>query len=173
MRRQAPCAPVVVSGETRLAEGLQGRGQPADRGALDRLLNEVEDEARSMGMQAALARLQRLRDATPSRSQTDNVWRLDGDVRTLRFGGHTVVVPDAKGLHDVRALLAQPGTQISAAQLLNPFDAEQALATRRTSADAVLDRQARDAYRSRLDELEEQIAAHYPDTMTTVPIRWI
>ena len=51
-----------------------------------------------------------------------NIWRPEGDVWTIHYQGRTVVMPNAKGLHDLRALLAQPGKQIAVAELLNPFD---------------------------------------------------
>ncbi len=48
---------------------------------------------------------------------------------------------------------------LAAAQLLDPFSAELDLASRRMTAYAVIDEHARAAYRSRLDELEEQFTA--------------
>ena len=144
-----------------LAESLLGRGQSSDRDGIDRLLSEVERDASAMGMRPTVARVQRVRERISggARTEADNIWRPEGDVWTIHFQGRTVVMPNAKGLHDLRALLAQPGKQIAVAELLNPFDLDLVTAARHATADPVLDAQARAAYRSRIKALDEQLAA--------------
>jgi hypothetical protein len=58
-------------------------------------------------------------------------------------------MPDAKGLHDIAALLARPGDPVPAAQLAG-------LAAP-AGADPVLDDRVRAAYKARLAELDEDI----------------
>jgi hypothetical protein len=68
-------------------------------------------------------------------------------VWTLGFADVAVHVPDAKGLHDLAALLAAPGTPVHVFTLLG----REAPAA---GADPVLDEPARRAYRARLAELD-------------------
>ncbi|HZQ86634.1 MAG TPA: AAA family ATPase [Acidimicrobiales bacterium] len=78
------------------------------------------------------------------------VFRQGGDVWTLSFDDVTVHLKDAKGLRDLAVLLASPGVDVHATELLGSAD--------RGGADAVLDDTARDAYRRRLSELEADVA---------------
>jgi hypothetical protein len=90
--------------------------------------------------------------AAPSvASSTDAVFRRDGDVWTLAYGGRTVRVRDAKGLHDLAALLARPGRELAVHELTG---------SRRPGVDGIerADRAAIGAYRRRLEELEEEYA---------------
>jgi len=87
------------------------------------------------------------------------VLRLDGGVWTVRFAGRTTQVKDAKGLHDLRALLSRPGVDVAAVDLLNPHGDQAVAARRQFGADPVLDDRARDAYRSRLRALDGEIRA--------------
>ena len=79
-----------------------------------------------------------------------NTFRLDGEVWTVSFAGRTARLRDAKGLHDIAALLRSPGRDIPATTLL-PAEPE-------TGSDEVLDERARREYRARLSTLEEEIA---------------
>jgi hypothetical protein len=78
------------------------------------------------------------------------VFRRDGDVWSLVFDGVEVRMPDAKGLHDLQTLLANPGAEVPASMLVtNAF----------VSADAepVLDARAKEVYRRRLDDLDGEL----------------
>ena len=86
-----------------------------------------------------------------------NVFRRDGAVWTLSFDGLTASMPDSKGLADLHQLVANPGVEIAATDLLHAGDAAGASARRSLGADAVLDDTARRAYRRRLTELDEAI----------------
>jgi hypothetical protein len=79
------------------------------------------------------------------------LFRRDGDVWTLGFAELVVRVPDAKGLHDLAALLAAPGQPVHVRQLLG-------LPARLPGADPVLDARARAEYQARLADLDETIA---------------
>jgi hypothetical protein len=79
-----------------------------------------------------------------------NTFRPDGEVWTVSFAGRTANLRDAKGLHDIAALLRTPGRDIPATTLL-PAEPE-------TGSDEVLDDRARREYRARLNVLDEEIA---------------
>jgi hypothetical protein len=81
------------------------------------------------------------------------VFRRDGDVWSLQFGGRSAALKDAKGLQDLHRLLSEPAAEASAAELAGlPDDA---------GSDAVLDDQAKAAYRKRIDQLDQDI--DHPD----------
>lgn len=84
-----------------------------------------------------------------------NVFRREGEVWTLAFGGEVVAVPHAKGLRDIAQLLAAPGQDVLASQLVGAVVAAEAA----TGADPVLDDTARAEYRRRLDQLSGEIDA--------------
>jgi tetratricopeptide (TPR) repeat protein len=132
-----------------VAECLTRRGRPLDTARAALLFDEVERAASEMGMYAVLARAGRAREMFP-----DNVWRFDGQVWTLGFGGRTVNFQDAKGLHDLRLLLSQPGSAVSVERLIDPANGSGSGGFR---SDPTLDEPARIAYRKRLDDLEGAI----------------
>jgi hypothetical protein len=68
----------------------------------------------------------------------------------LAFDGRSVHLTDAKGLHDIAALLAAPGRPVHVFALLGRE-------TVTSGADPVLDRRAVAAYRARLAELDAEI----------------
>lgn len=82
----------------------------------------------------------------------ERVFRRDGDVWTLSYGGTRVHLPDAKGLRDIATLLATPGAPVHALDLVGA-------AGPRMGADPVLDDRARAVYRARLDDLDAEIDA--------------
>jgi tetratricopeptide (TPR) repeat protein len=89
------------------------------------------------------AELAKLADATAF------VFRRDGRVWTLGFHGQEVHLPHTKGLADLATLLAKPGSDIPALELLG---------VPATTAAPVLDDQARRAYRARITQLDTAIA---------------
>jgi hypothetical protein len=90
--------------------------------------------------------------AEPELDGSENVFRRAGDVWALGFRGHAIQLRDSKGLQDLAVLLARPGVHVAALDLAGSD------AARADSNDAgeVLDAAARDAYRRRLIELEEE-----------------
>jgi tetratricopeptide (TPR) repeat protein len=85
------------------------------------------------------------------------VFRADGDTRTIEWGPSSVVVRDLKGYRYIERLLAEPGREFHAidlARLDSGADPRVAVAT----GIAVLDRTAREAYRRRLADVDEDIA---------------
>jgi hypothetical protein len=90
---------------------------------------------------------------------TEGVFARDGALWTLAYGGVTVRMRDAKGLADLAALLAAPGREIPAADLIAAADVGRAAqADLRLGADEVLDATARRQIRARLADLGEDIA---------------
>jgi hypothetical protein len=80
-----------------------------------------------------------------------NVFRKDGDLWTVSFEHEVVHVGEVRGLHDLAQLLGKPSEEIHCVSL-----AGQSTETGRGVE--VLDKQARRAYRTRLRELEMELA---------------
>ena len=104
----------------------------------------------------------------PVNAAADAVFRRDGDMRIVRLGGVDTVVRDLKGFRYIERLLAQPGREFHVLDLVavengvlpgrstatDDLEDDGRLATRGLP---VLDDQAREAYRRRLAEVEEDI----------------
>jgi tetratricopeptide (TPR) repeat protein len=109
----------------------------------------------------------------PPGTTTSGVFRRDGDTWTLAFGPRQVLLQDLKGLRYIARLLAEPGREFHVLDLA-AVEAETRPAPRTTDdhadrandhAGPVLDRQAREAYRRRLAEIDEDLeeAEHNAD----------
>jgi hypothetical protein len=81
--------------------------------------------------------------------------RRVGDMWRASYRGHTVYLRDTKGLNDLAALLACPGTDLSALHLAGGVSSDLAHTPR---AEPVLDRTALIAYRRRLAELDDELS---------------
>jgi hypothetical protein len=104
-------------------------------------------------MAAAAQAADRLGMAAPGRDAPgpgphEPAFRREGQQWTLSFAGRAVRMRDAKGLHDIAALLASPGMPVAAVELAGSAP---------LGADEVLDERARRELRARLAELEETI----------------
>jgi AAA ATPase domain len=157
--------PWSIEARAHLAEALLARGREADADTASALLTEVEREARDLGMLAAIEETRQMGEraaergvvpAVESTAHPANVFRLDGDVWTLAYAGRTVHMPDAKGLRDLHVLLGQPRTDVPVIALLDPHQGELA-ASGRLGGDTILDERARERYRRRLTELDDEI----------------
>jgi tetratricopeptide (TPR) repeat protein len=90
-------------------------------------------------------------------------FRRTGTAWTVGFAGRTVRLPDAKGMRDLAVLLSRPGQPVPAAELVAVSGGGRpARAGLAMGADAVLDDQAKQAYRRRLRELD-RVAADAED----------
>ncbi len=107
--------------------------------------------ARRIGAAPLVTRIERMVEVGASA-----VFRREGGVWTLAFAGTTVNVADAKGLHDLAALLAEPGADVPALRLLA---GSAGTATEALGSDERLDETARAAYRRRLAELDDALDA--------------
>ena len=101
------------------------------------------------------------------RVATGNVFRREGDYWLVAFDGNTVRVRDLKGMHYLARLLADPGREYHALDLVAAetgadarVDSNRAAGLSRSSlgdAGEVLDARAKRAYRRRLAEIEADI----------------
>ena len=76
----------------------------------------------------------------------------NGDVWTIEYGGQSATVRDAKGLHMLAELIAQPDTDIHVLDLSGSKDVVQ-----EGDAGPLLDTQAREDYRRRVGELQQEL----------------
>jgi hypothetical protein len=106
---------------------------------------------------AELARVGAARN-DPLPDDTGNVFRRAGDTWTLIFAGRGVTLRDAKGLRDLAVLLAAPGREVAATDLVSGPASVAAPGLAALGADPVLDDRARAAYRTRLARLDEELA---------------
>ena len=93
-----------------------------------------------------------LGDASISATSEANVLRLEGDVWTVSFAGMTTRHRATKGMADLARILAAPGLEVHVLDLMVP-DA----AVPFGDAGERLDTTARDQYRRRLRELEDEV----------------
>jgi predicted ATPase/class 3 adenylate cyclase len=101
----------------------------------------------------AAAWVQRTRRAMAGGSGVaENELRRDGTSWSVVYLGAEFRVRDCKGLHDLATLLASPGTEVAAADLVARGEA------RDSGADDVLDDRARREFRRRLEELDGDLA---------------
>jgi tetratricopeptide (TPR) repeat protein len=123
--------------------------------ARDRLADRERAEAR-----ATLAQL-------VARSAADDgapvgSFRNDGDYWTIEFAGRTAVVKDLRGMHYLARLLAEPGHEVHVLDLVpsDTTDVRDARVRRFALGDAgpLLDEHAKNAYRRRLAEIEDDLA---------------
>ncbi len=94
-------------------------------------------------------------------------FRLSGDTRTVTFDGTTVLLRDLKGMQYLARLLVAPGRELHVLDLVTAVHAVAAAPARAAGeqlhvvtedAGPLLDEQARQAYRRRLAEVDEDIA---------------
>lgn len=145
----------------------------AHRDAGDDRTAEMELEAACRALEDLNAKpwaeLARQREpAMPARPCTETehcLFRCEGEMRTVTFGGATVRLKDLKGMRYLERLLAEPGREFHVLDLVaverGTLPANASLDTTRVDAQCgleVFDSKARKAYRQRLTEVEEDIA---------------
>jgi non-specific serine/threonine protein kinase len=145
-----------------VARSLLYHAELAERaGDRDRAAECLEERAallKELDAQVELARcvedLARLR-GDPRDPSRVVLLRLEGEYWTLSRNGNSMRFRDAKGLRYLRTLLDNPGREIRAAALAG----EPGVAVvSESDAGPVLDGAAKDAYRRRIAELEEEVA---------------
>ena len=105
------------------------------------------------------------RDEQPVESV--NIFRREGDYWSVTFDGHTVHVRDLKGMRHLARLLADPGREYHVLDLVAAETGSDAQANRSQAANLprsafgdageILDTRAKDAYRRRLAEIDDDI----------------
>ena len=104
--------------------------------------------AGELGLVGLAARL----GGPPGGSAPDAVCRHDGDVWSIEHCGRSARLRDAKGLHDLAALLARPGEDI------HVLDLAGSAIRGRDSTMPVLDARARSEFKRRITDLDEDLA---------------
>lgn len=82
--------------------------------------------------------------------------RREGRVWRLGWAGVSATVPDSKGMRDLAVLVGSPGRQVHVLDLVEGAGGPVARAAGGDTG-PVLDRRARDAYRRRLEDLEDEL----------------
>jgi hypothetical protein len=138
--------PALVYARAALADARASRARPGDREAAEDLSRQAWNAAERLRMAVFLASL----------PVSDDRWRLrqDGEDWQLDADGEHVRLRDCRGLHYLRALLASPGQEITALDLV--ADGPGIVAA---SAGPVLDAQARAEYLYRLKTLATELDA--------------
>jgi hypothetical protein len=104
----------------------------------------------------------------PANAATAATFRCDGDTRTIEFGGVRVLMRDLKGFRYIERLLAEPGREFHVLDLVaveggslptaGTVARDDGLtAGRGDSGLPIIDEQAREAYRRRLADVDEDI----------------
>jgi hypothetical protein len=153
----------VCLAEAHRASGSEQRAD-LERQAARTILDEIE-AAPSVSPAAVVAR----HDDALHEQQTEsvNAFRREGDYWTVIFDGHTVRVRDLKGMHYLARLLADPGREYHVLDLVAAetgsgpqVDSSQAARLPRSvlgDAGEMLDARAKDAYRRRLAEIDDDL----------------
>ncbi len=135
--------------------GILARALGRDDDARTHLERAIEaNERLGAPVHAARARSQLgvLRGSDRSLSDSANLFRREGELWILSYEGVVVRVKDAKGLHDIVALLARPGVEIAALDLISNGAVVVSAGSLET-----LDEKARELFKQRLRDLEEEI----------------
>lgn len=149
--------PMVVLAALDAAEVLARRGAPDDAKRGRTLVLRVAGEAAEMGMDGAVARadalLARLEESPRAARRPAGVQpqraalRREQDVWLLEYGGRSVCLQDAKGLHHLATLFERPGTAVAALVLAEALGGAQET-----------DRAMLVAYRAQAQDLRDELA---------------
>lgn len=103
--------------------------------------------------------------ALRQQSQPEAQFRREGEIWTVAYAGLTCRLRDVKGLRYLAFLLGAPGRDVHSLELAAAIAGLDTAHAVPSTADALLDAHARDAYRRRLAELGEDLeqARHWRD----------
>lgn len=167
--------PWKAHSEVDLAAVLRNRDRPGDAQRAEALVADALEVARRLGMTVLERRVTmdprrsaNRGDERPADEARAAVFRREGDYWTLAFGGESARIRDAKGMRHLSRLIAHPGTEIHALDLVMPFASPAGTAEAATAAAASadpfagvgprLDAQAKAAFGERIADLEHEIA---------------
>lgn len=173
LNEQMGARPWVAHSQADLALVLKRRGRRADGVRARELEQAALDTADDLGMTVLAARL-RERPSTADRPAGPPVsgaqaglLQREGEYWTIAFGGDAFRLRDAKGLRYLARLLAEPGREMLAIELAREQSSAAATSTAevepelyassRNDGGALLDGQAKLAYRARLHELQAEL----------------
>jgi hypothetical protein len=147
-----------------VADGYESGGH-VDQASFERRL--ARDGLASFGAEMWAERVDGLIEPSPNShhdisdevvsSTRHAVFRSEGDTRTVGWGTETVVVRDLKGLRYIARLLAEPGREFHAAQLVRLETAGEPSGAVDVGF-VVLDDAAKESYRRRLIDIDDDIA---------------
>ena len=171
----------LAEARVRLAEGDAGDGARCFSEAV-RLWNEVgapyetalarmglaealraggREQQAALELEAAQAILERIEGGTPADAAQPaadlNVFGREGDYWAVVFEGRTVRVPDLKGMRYLARMLGSPGREFHVLDLVGAESGNAARHPTLGDAGPILDEHAKDAYRRRLAEIEDDI----------------
>ncbi len=178
--REMGARPWVAHTEHDFARMLALRHGPGDRERAISLLRSALDASRDSGMRAleekTATQLRSMGEevagtAPPAAAASPepprpSIFRREGEYWSISFEGESFRMKDVKGLHHIARLLAHPGREIHAMELVALEEGRAALSGPRGRERAskasdgtgpMLDAKAKEAYRSRLSELEEEV----------------
>jgi hypothetical protein len=132
------------------------------------MLEEAASLCGELGMTGLWERFSDLRGHPSQSAAQDAVFRREGEVWTIAYGGQTSRVRDLKGLRYLALLLARPEREVHVLELVAAStglaaDARTGLRqndlarSAPADLDPVLDDQAKQEYRGRLAELDEEL----------------
>lgn len=148
------------------------RDAPGDPERADELLREAEAICGERGINGVLERVRNVRSGVEQRGSAGSMFRRDGEYWTIAYQGSTFRMKDGKGLRYLARLLADPGVELHALDLVAAVAGRRRDDPATTAAQAVqegirvswaggagpvLDEQAKAAYRRRLRELEAEL----------------
>lgn len=146
-----------------LARLLIERDRPGDREAAEPLLGLAGRAAERIGLAPVLSSLDELRTRSVAPRVDDHrqavatpaMFRRDGSVWNLAYGGRLVQMPHSRGLADLAHLLARPQEAVSVLELTGGEAAIQPAS--RVRGAVALDERARRQIKEHLRELDETI----------------
>lgn len=153
------------------AEVLALRDRPGGRERRQALLRQARDDYERMGIPQRVDLVTALlaTDVGPAiprdrPTPLSGIFRSSGAVWHLAYRGEEATLPHVKGMTDLAVLLARPGEEVHALDLVaSPRTGRKAAADEGTPGrpgdlGEVLDATAREAYRRRLSELADELA---------------
>jgi eukaryotic-like serine/threonine-protein kinase len=159
--------PIRAMTAIEFARMLRARGTVGDEDRGDDLLRDATGICEELEMHSILERATRLTRATggaPGVVGREAAFRREGQYWTISYAGEMTRLHDLKGIRYIAALLAVPGREVHVLELATAgaggavgARAEGLPASRGEAAAPVLDPQAKEAYRSRLSELAEDL----------------
>jgi hypothetical protein len=159
---------LLAAAHTRRAHAtvLLDRAGPGDAERAVALLAEAGTAYERMGIPHRVDEVRRLAESaaasppapTPDRpdaeASDEAVFRRSGEVWEVAFRGRRTTVRDSKGMRDLAVLLARPGTEVHALDLISDAGSVR----REGDLGDALDETARAAYRRRIGQLDQAIA---------------
>ncbi len=146
-----------------LARMLLARDGPGDRDRAEELLGTARATASELGMTALEAKVQPLVAAPvevpAARQPATQAWvfRREGEYWSVAFEGDAFRLHNSKGLRYLAALLAVPGREIHALDLVGAEEGAEPERGRIGDAGEILDPKAKAAYRSRMEDLRQDL----------------